>query len=309
MKSDDKQDPKLAGLLERLHDNQAYERQRAAIELGNLGVPQAVQPLLEALEDPDDFVRNFAARSLGKLKAESAVEPLIRAIKDENLLVRRSAVESLGGIGDRRAVKPLLDAMRDGTDIMRRAAMEALGRIGAPEAIEPLIEALRDGGIYIRNGAVYALAEIGEPAIPQLVERMSDWELGPRVLEILEKDEWQPLSEKETVWFYVASRNREAIMENWSMARRVLLQSLQQEDDKKILDAVVALIGIGQDETVESLTELLEQKGTEAMAKAFVDSGKNTLEEAARAWAALNGKQFEVANQIPGVQWGDMASE
>jgi len=206
------QNPKLQETLKRLHSSEVYERQRAAIELGNLNDPGGVTALIEALKDEDDFVRNFAARSLGELEDSRAVDPLISAMEDKNLLVRRSAAESLGFIGDSKAVASLMEAARNGNDILRRAAIEALGRIGDPGAVGILTETLKDGDVFLQNGAAAALGDIGEPAVPQLVEKLGDWLAGPFIAGILENLKWQPSTDEERVWLYIASRDIKSIL-------------------------------------------------------------------------------------------------
>jgi len=298
-------DPQLEGLIQRLRGDDAYERQRAAIALGNLRDPRALEHLVAALGDEDVFVRNFAARSLGQLADEGAVGPLIRALGDENLLVRRSAIGSLGILGSAEAVEPLIGVVRgDGDGIERRAAIEALGRIGDPKGIDPMIEALREGSIYIRNGALTALAGIGPAARPKLVTALSDWIAGPWVVEVLEDLQWQPSSEEERIWFDVASRNGRSILENWDAAKRVLAASAGSGDGREVYNAVVAFIGVGRDETIDELIAIIREKGTVTMAEAFIGSGKDALVDAAREWARRHGAEVDAAAGSPVVEWG-----
>lgn len=306
--SGDARNPKIQEILKRLQSGEAYERQRAAIELGNLRDSGAVTALIEALNDEDDFVRNFAARSLGELKDSRAVAPLIQAMQDKNLLVKRSAVESLGFIGDSKAVAPLMEVARNGDDIVRRAAIEALGRIGDPGAIGVLIESLRGDDIFLQNGASVALTTIGEPAVAQLVETLRDWFAGPRALKILDGLKWKPSTDEDRVWFYIASRNIKSIMENWDTTRKVLLESAESGDSGRIENVVFALIGIGQSDAVEELLKIMEQSGTQAIAKAYIDSGNDTLIEAARNWISRTGTKMNNESQQPVVLWGSMKS-
>lgn len=300
------QNPELQEILKRLHSSEVYERQRAAIELGNLRDPGSVTALVEALKDEDDFVRNFAARSLGKLKDARAVAPLILAMEDENLLVRRSSVESLGFIGDSKAVAPLMAAARNGDDIVRRAAVEALGRIGDPGAIGLLVETLHDDDVYLRNGAALALTTIGEPAVAPIAGMLRDWSAGPLVWKILEGLKWKPSTDEERVWFYIAARDIRSILENWDTARKVLFEGAESGDSKRIENSVLALIGIGQNEAVDELVKIIERDGTETMAKAYMDSGNDALIEAARNWMSRSGMEWNTENRRPAVLWGSM---
>jgi HEAT repeat protein len=302
------QNPKLQEALKRLSSSEVYERQRAAIELGNLRDRGAVTALIDALKDDDDFVRNFAARSLGELEDSRAVDSLVLAMEDKNLLVQRSAAESLGFIGDSKAVVPLIEAARNGNDIMRRAAIEALGRIGDPGAVGLLVETLRDEDVYLQNGAAAALAAIGDPAIPQLVETLCDWFAGPRVLEILKGLKWQPSTDEERVWFHIASRDTKSILENWDTARNVLIESAESGDNRRIENSVFALIAIGQGDAVDELVQIIKRNGTQTIAKAYMDSGNNDLIEAARNWILQSGTKMDTESRQPAIPWGSMKS-
>lgn len=71
-------------------------RAQAAIVLGQLGNPRAVQPLIEALRDPADTVRGTAAASLGRLGDKRAVAALQKLKTDASTFVRQSVAKSLG---------------------------------------------------------------------------------------------------------------------------------------------------------------------------------------------------------------------
>jgi HEAT repeat protein len=51
-----------------LTDNDSDSRMEAAISLGDLGDPSAVEPLILALKDGDEYVRYEAAGALGKIE-------------------------------------------------------------------------------------------------------------------------------------------------------------------------------------------------------------------------------------------------
>ncbi|MEJ2245007.1 MAG: HEAT repeat domain-containing protein [Acidobacteriota bacterium] len=305
---DNTRDRQFQDQLARLHDTDAYERQRAAIALGNLGNTEAVEPLMNALEDEDDFVRNFAARSLGDLGDSRAVDSLIQAMNDESLLVRRSAVIALGNLGSSKAVDSLIKTVENENDIVRRAAIEALGNLGDARGVGILIEALRDEDIYIRNGSEEALIHVGTAALPELVNVLCDWTLGPGILEILNKMEWQPSSAEERIWVYVAERDRQSLLDNWDTAKKVLIDDMAGAGNLEIENAVFALIGIGKDETVDDLVGILGKKGTAAMAKAFHTSGNPALIEAAQNWSIQNSVELDSGDDNPVVEWGEMKS-
>jgi HEAT repeat protein len=181
------QSKRIGDLIATLNQADADARQRAAIALGNAGDAGAVEPLIKALKDSDYFVRCFAAEALGKLRDPRALDPLVQALHDEHYLVRRTAAQALGSLKDRRAVEPLVKASENEHFLVQRSAAEALGAIGDPSAVDPLIKALANDDSYIQNGAAIALAKIGDPAIPGLVAKLDDSQIGSRVAEVLKE--------------------------------------------------------------------------------------------------------------------------
>jgi HEAT repeat protein len=199
----------LHGLISALRKENAQDRQRAAISLGNMKNIQAVEPLIQSLKDDDDFVRNFAARALGNIGDSKALSPLIQALSDKHILVRCSAAQALGSLKDPRAVDPLINALESGDFLLQRAAAEALGRVGGPKAIDSLVKALRNEDIYIHSGASNALVRIGEPAISKLVAALAEEKLGAKAAEVLKEMNWQPSSDQERSRFDMALKKRE----------------------------------------------------------------------------------------------------
>jgi HEAT repeat protein len=206
--SNEKGSQSLQDLFKDLQKDDSYDRQRAAIALGNVKDVRAVDPLIKCLQDDDDFVRSFAARSLGNIRDPKALNPLIKALSDKHELVRRSAAWALGNLGDARAVDPLVNALEKEDFLVQRSAAEALGELRDPRAVDPLIKALGNEDSYIQTGAANALARIGEAAIPKLVAELDEPKMGPRTAEILKELNWQPSSEQEKTRYDIALKNR-----------------------------------------------------------------------------------------------------
>ncbi len=294
--------------LKSLRSEDSAERHQAVVSLGKTGNPAAVEPLIDALRDSDYFVRSFAAIALGNLKDPRALDPLIQALTDEHQRVRRSAAEALGLIKNPNAFDPLLKAMSDENVLVRRSAAQALGSIGDPRAVTPLLKVLGSADSYISTGASMALTSIGAAAIPELVGALGDWILGPRIVEVLNGLGWKPTTDEETVRFYVASRNRDALLQNWETSRKVLLDDLNSGDARRSENAVYALIGIGKDDVLEPLATILRSKGSPEIAQAFLGSGHAHLSEIARNWAKEHGKEVQAGNDTAVVKWGSLKS-
>lgn len=156
--------PAVLMLLRLLEDEDHDVRHWAAMALGEIGDPRAVEPLSGLLlVDEDEGVRLEAARALVKLKDRRATEALVSALRDEKWVVRTWAAAALGEIGDLRAVEPLIAALDDNADLVRERAARALGKLKDTRAIGPLIAALKDKYWGTRGEAVIALGEIRDP--------------------------------------------------------------------------------------------------------------------------------------------------
>ena len=77
-----------------IRDRDETVRQRAAVGLGRVGGPDAIDGLASALKDPSPRVRAGAASALGKLGLEAGLQYLEAALNDENASVRSAALAS-----------------------------------------------------------------------------------------------------------------------------------------------------------------------------------------------------------------------
>lgn len=159
---------------DRIHHQDATERDYAIDALGGIGDPRAIGPLMTALQN-DDECCDTAAESLKRIGA-AAVEPLITALGDQKWYVRSNVAQALGAIGDTRAVYPLTLALdSDDHPRVRRSVAEALGLLGDTRALESLITALQDDSPYVRSTAALALGTIGDSqAIDPLLGTLLD---------------------------------------------------------------------------------------------------------------------------------------
>jgi HEAT repeat protein len=82
--------------------------------LVEVGIP-AVERLMAVLNDKDKHVRKHAVMALGDISLPEAVDPLIDATKDEDWAVRLQAMAALDKIGDERG-KPAIKALTKDPD-------------------------------------------------------------------------------------------------------------------------------------------------------------------------------------------------
>lgn len=119
-------------VLSELRDVSKERRRTAVMKLGMLGGDLAVNTLIRVVGNhhEDLIVRGRAALMLGKLGDPRAVEPLIDALDAPGFQTPLYAAEALGKLGDPRAIEPLIHIMNTHNDRMREAAERALENLG-----------------------------------------------------------------------------------------------------------------------------------------------------------------------------------
>lgn len=151
-------------------------RYNAARMLGEMGDPDAVEPLIVALkDDKNGSVRLYAARALGELGEPDATLPLIEALcEDRNVDVRVRAARALGKLGGEEVVLPLVEALSDSNSQVCMTAADALIEIG-PIAVKPLVKSLKHEKVNVRCDATRALGELGDKkAVKPLIGMLTD---------------------------------------------------------------------------------------------------------------------------------------
>lgn len=179
----------FAPLTLALKDEDWELRRQAAMTLGELGDPRAIEPLCGALEDLDWEVRSEAAEALLRLADERALLPLARGAADEHWRVRQRCVETLALLIERapraaaesaqrrEIIAALLKAVEDSDRGVRRHAASALGNLGSGAAVPALVEALRDRDMEVRATAAAALSNVGDSrAVLGLIAALQDQE-------------------------------------------------------------------------------------------------------------------------------------
>ena len=172
-------------LLHMLGDARWFVARNAAALLGELGAPEAEQPLSELLHHDDERVRHAATIALMRLGTSRSMPAIEQALHDGAPQIR---IQAAAILVERRAdakVEPLLQALEvEKDDEVKAAFYQALARFGTPEAVERLIAAAQpDRGLFrkkpvgLRVAAVQALAVAGTPqAYDALVALQADRE-------------------------------------------------------------------------------------------------------------------------------------
>ena len=125
-------------------DEQIQEAMDDGERLGGLDDDEKIRDLILALEDPDNIEsRMEAALALGEIGDPRAIDPLIRALKDEDFMVRGVAAQALGMFNDSRVIDPLIDALKDESFSVQTHAAHALIKTGDSRAIDAALKASR----------------------------------------------------------------------------------------------------------------------------------------------------------------------
>lgn len=164
-------DPRAIGpLIRQLSDSDRFVKSRVAHALGMIGAP-AVHPLIRTLREGDGNLRWGAAIALGRIKDPQAVEPLIQALADKYENVRAEAAASLAAIGT-PAIAPLIWFLKYSEGGMRIEVMNALGELHANDAIEPLVQMLEKADEQERRAIAATLDSILTPSLEPLAKRL-----------------------------------------------------------------------------------------------------------------------------------------
>ncbi len=181
-------------LIRLLADPEGRVRRRAALALGRVGLPEAVEPLTGRLSDEESEIRQMAAFALGVIGDAAARPALLRGLADPNPLVRGRAAEALGLIGDR------VDAAAVSAMVRGLVAGGALAGLQPDELGYPLAppaEAARLGLYALaRLGSYEALAEAvldagGQPVsrwwpVAFALQRIGDVRAAPALLTLMQ---------------------------------------------------------------------------------------------------------------------------
>jgi hypothetical protein len=196
------------------------------------------------------------------VKLNAGVPALIHMLGDARWYVARNAADLLGEMQAPEAEAPLIEMLKHDDDRVRRASATALAKLGTPKAIAALHAALRDTSPQVRLQAVTGLAaRRGEKTSSTLV-RVLDEEIDSEVqLEIIRglgrlatSDAVQKLVKaaeaegrffkKKPVSFRVAAV--QALAEAKTSAALAALQSLANDREKEVREAVVRALVAGQ---------------------------------------------------------------
>jgi HEAT repeat protein len=167
----------LPGLVKRLSSPNKDQRRTAAVRLGRLRDPRAIDPLIVAMgRGGGERAKHAAVEALARI-GQAATQPLVRTLLDGTAgrMRRASAAEALGHIGDRRSLAALTRSLKDSSADVRLHATVALAQLKDPRATSYLIRALSDASAGVRLQAAVALGVLrSSPGVMPLIKALRD---------------------------------------------------------------------------------------------------------------------------------------
>lgn len=169
-------------LLEYLNSADQHSRERAAIALGYMGLPDGIQILKILLRtSPSVYIRSGAACALGIIQDPCALDSLILAIEDPASGVSREAIRAIGriGVSTNATSKALISALdlADDDPFVIREVVFALSSIGDERAIpelERLICQDDESLIFHSREKEGTLGDLASHAIEQIKSRANN---------------------------------------------------------------------------------------------------------------------------------------
>ena len=132
----------------------------------------AVAPLIAILADPQrEAYHPQAIWALGQIGDPQAVQPLAATLRHRRTDIRRVSAEALGKIGGVDVLEPLLSALKDRNEAVQWAAQNGLKELQAVAAVPILAQALTDDDVAVRLMAVELLGGIDDTRVPVVLRR------------------------------------------------------------------------------------------------------------------------------------------
>jgi len=171
-----------------LKDPEVNVRYQAAVSLGSLAFPEAVDCLRQGMMD-EEWVQFAVVEALTKIRADTTVAALTRSLSNCSPLVASIIIDALGEMGNIKAVPLLFKSLEKASTPLRNKAVKAIIKIIGGRSLSLLnpkdqtnlraclLDALHDEDESILASALSGLAVMGDAettkAIFDLVARLN----------------------------------------------------------------------------------------------------------------------------------------
>jgi len=130
-------------LIEALKDNEGAVRKYAAVVLGRIGDPRAIEPLGMALYDLHHDVGKASAEALARFGVPS-FEILVEALDHPEMWIRIHSVDVLPKIVEPRVALVLLEMLKDPEREVVKHVIKSMGELKDPRTLPPLQEIMNN---------------------------------------------------------------------------------------------------------------------------------------------------------------------
>ena len=156
-----------------LKDPEVNVRYQAAVSLGNLAFPEAVDCLKQAMLD-EEWVQFSVVEALTKIRADSTVIALTQALSTCSALVSSIIIDALGEMGNIKAVPLLFKSLEQASIPLRHKAVKSIVKILGGKSLSLLspkdqecfksylLEALDDEDESVLVASLAGLAVMGD---------------------------------------------------------------------------------------------------------------------------------------------------
>jgi HEAT repeat protein len=223
-----------------------------------------------------------AVRSAGE-----DVRKLAALLSDTDALVQYQAATQLARTPGPEAIAQLITTLQSQSPwIVRRAVSQALGKIGGAEAIAALTQSMNKPKSDLQYFAAIALGDCGSDALPALSAALDStdhqrWEAVAAALVRISGPAPEP------VMLRVLKETKPFAMQ----ARRVVLANLKNQPRPSLLDAVIALLSVGDDtdrtRVAQTLGAYKNHRAIEHLLKVLDDPSKDLYQTKKAAMFAL----------------------
>ncbi len=287
-----------------------YDADPVVRALGRIRDPRAIKPLVCALSRYQ-FFGDFGGRDEEILIealtgfGPGAVAPLMEAMDKAPILI---SANDLSPESRERMIEVLLK----NNWAVRMSPWQFLLLVDPASVEDRMSEVL--GGDFERLKGILSRAEeqpnrrliarvlsaIGDVrAIPVLAAHLQDWEARYEIAGALRQLQWQPTTEKERIYFLLSGGSDDGIDAQWDAVEKVLLDDLENGDERAVSFALFTFIYLGREEYVPKLIEVLWKRGSRNLAEAYLNCGHDKLADAASKWAVANGYMVVSHNATP----------
>ena len=150
----------------------------------------SVDPLIEALKDNEGAVRKYAALLLGRIGDPRAIEPLGMALYDLHHDIGKASAESLVKFGV-NSFEILVEALDHPEMWIRIHSVDVLPKIREPRVALILLEMLKDAEREVKRHVIAAMGELKDrrtlPALQEIMAQRGDREMHALAKTAIEK--------------------------------------------------------------------------------------------------------------------------